>query len=70
MEQFYPAMTELKELECLYAEMYKYVYGMKARWYRAESFEQSLKDIAELQEELIRSENARVEQEARDAVKF
>jgi hypothetical protein len=63
-------MTELEELECLYAEMYKDVYGMKARWYRAESVEQARADIARLEQELILSEKARVEQEARDAVKF
>jgi hypothetical protein len=63
-------MTELEELECLYAEMFKDVHGMKARWYRAESVEQARADIARLEQELILAEKARVEQEARDAVKF
>jgi len=63
-------MTELEELECLYAEMYKDVHGMKARWYRAESVEQARADIARLQEELILAEKARREEEARAVVKF
>lgn len=63
-------MTELEELECLYAEMYKDVHGMKARWYRAESVEQARADIARLEEELILAEKARIENEARAVVKF
>jgi hypothetical protein len=63
-------MTELEELECLYAEMYKDVHGMKARWYRAESVEQARADIARLQEELVLAEKARREEEARAVVKF
>jgi len=42
-------MTELEELENIYCEMHKDVYGMKARWYRAESVEQARKDIASLE---------------------
>lgn len=45
-------MTELEELENIYCEMHKDVYGVKARWYRAESVEQARKDIARLQVEL------------------
>jgi len=45
-------MTELEELESLYAEMHKDVYGVKARWYRAESVEQARKDIDRLQAEV------------------
>ncbi len=63
-------MTELEELESIYCEMYKDVYGMKARWYRAESVEQARADIARLEEELILSEKARIEDEARAVVKF
>jgi hypothetical protein len=43
---------------------------MKARWYRAESVEQARADIARLEEELILSEKARIEDEARAVVKF
>lgn len=44
--------TELQELENIYCEMHKDVYGVKARWYRAESVEQARKDIDRLSEEL------------------
>lgn len=44
-----PQMTELEELECAYCELHKDVYGMKARWYRAESVEQARKDLAALE---------------------
>ncbi len=44
--------TELQELESIYCEMHKDVYGVKARWYRAESVEQARKDIDRLSEEL------------------
>jgi hypothetical protein len=42
-------MTELEELENIYCEMHKDVYGVKARWYRAESVEQARKDLARLE---------------------
>jgi len=42
-------LTELEELEGIYCEMHKDVYGVKARWYRAESIEQARKDIDVLQ---------------------
>lgn len=42
-------MTELEELESIYCEMHKDAYGVKARWYRATSVEQALKDIESLQ---------------------
>ena len=63
-------MTELEELEMIYSEMYKDVHGMKARWYRAESVEQARADIARLEEELVLSEKARIEDEARAVVRF
>jgi len=63
-------MTELEELESIYCEMYKDVHGMEAGWYRAESVEQARADIARLEEELILSEKARIEDEARAVVKF
>jgi hypothetical protein len=42
-------MTELEELENIYCEMHKDVYGVKARWYRAESVEQARADLARLE---------------------
>lgn len=45
-------MTELEELENIYCEMHKDVYGVKARWYRATSVEQARKDIDSLQQAL------------------
>jgi hypothetical protein len=41
-------MSELEQLEVTYCEMYKDVYGVKARWYRAESVEQARKDLESL----------------------
>jgi len=38
-------MSELEELECIYCELHKDVYGVKARWYRAATVEQARKDI-------------------------
>jgi len=46
--------TELEELESVYCEMHKDVYGVKARWYRAASVEAARADIARLEEELDR----------------
>lgn len=37
--------TELEELECIYCELHKDVYGVKARWYKAASIEQARKDL-------------------------
>lgn len=59
-------MSDLEELECIYCELHKDVYGVKARWYRAESVEQARKDIDSLQaqgeavwaEEKVREEAA------------
>lgn len=47
-------MTELEELEMLFCELHKDVYGVKARWYRAASVEQARKDVASLEEDLKR----------------
>ncbi len=44
--------SELEELESIYCEMHKDVYGVKARWYRAESVEQAQADLARLEEAL------------------
>lgn len=58
--------SELEQLEIIYCEMHKDVYGVKARWYRAESVEQARADVASLQvaleAELEREQKA--EQEA------
>lgn len=42
-------LTELEELESIYCDMHKDVYGVKARWYRAETVEQVRADIDALQ---------------------
>jgi hypothetical protein len=54
MEQFktWEEMSELEQLECTYCEMHKDVYGVKARWYRAESVEQARKDLESLAQAL------------------
>lgn len=41
-------LSELEQLEITYCEMHKDAYGVKARWYRAESVEQARADIASL----------------------
>lgn len=57
-------MTELQELECLYSELYKGVYGVKARWYVAVSVDQARRDIEQLEAEGRRvAEHERIEQE-------
>ncbi len=43
------SLSDLEQLECIYSEMYKDVYGVKARWYRAESVEQARKDLDALE---------------------
>ncbi len=43
------AMTELQELEQIYCELHKDVYGVKARWYKADSIEQARKDLDALE---------------------
>lgn len=45
-------MTELQELEGIYCEMHKDVYGVKARWYKAETVEQARADVESLGKEL------------------
>lgn len=58
MEAFktWEELSELEQLEVTYCEMHKDVYGVKARWYKAESVEQARKDI-ELLGEALRREN-------------
>lgn len=52
-------LTELEELESIYCEMHKDVYGVKARWYKAESVEQARADLERLGAEL----EAQIEQD-------
>lgn len=54
MEQFktWEELSELEQLESIYCEMHKDVYGVKARWYRAASVEQARADLAALEREL------------------
>ena len=42
-------LSELEQLESIYCHMHKDVYGVKARWYRAESVEQARRDLASLE---------------------
>ena len=67
---FTAEMTELEELETIYCELHKDAYGVKARWYRAESVEQALKDIDSLQEEIQRVIADERERQADAAVKL
>lgn len=67
---FTAEMTELEELETIYCEMYKDAYGVKARWYRAESVEQALKDIDSLQEVVRQVIADEAERQAEAAVKL
>lgn len=41
-------LSELEQLESTYCEMHKDVYGVKARWYKAESVEQARRDLEAL----------------------
>ena len=60
-------MTELEELESIYCEMHKDVYGVKARWYRAESVEQARADLARL-EAALEVEMARQREAENEAI--
>lgn len=42
-------MTRKEELESIYCELHKDVYGVKARWYHADTVEQAEADVAALQ---------------------
>jgi hypothetical protein len=44
-------LSEKEQLECIYCEMYKDVYGVKARWYHADTVEQAREDVANLQKQ-------------------
>jgi hypothetical protein len=71
MEQFktWEQMSELEQLEYIYCDMHKDVYGVKARWYRATSLEQARADIDALQLELTAQmeADARFQQQAIEA---
>lgn len=43
-------LTELEQLESIYCDLHKDVYGVKARWYKADTVEQARADLARLQE--------------------
>lgn len=43
-------LSEKEQLESIYCDLHKDVYGVKARWYRAESVEQARADLARLEE--------------------
>jgi hypothetical protein len=43
-------LSELEQLESIYCEMHKDVYGVKARWYKADTVEQARKDLASLEQ--------------------
>lgn len=59
-EQFktWEELSELEQLESIYVEMHKDVYGVKARWYKAKSVEQARADLAVLERELKEKEKA------------
>jgi hypothetical protein len=61
-------LTELEQLESTYCDMHKDVYGVKARWYKAESVEQARKDLESLGQALD-AEMAREKQYQQDAIK-
>jgi hypothetical protein len=42
-------LTEIEELESIYCDMHKDVYGVKARWIKFDSVEQGQKALASLQ---------------------
>lgn len=42
-------LTEKEQLESTYCELHKDVYGVKARWYHADTVEQARADLAALQ---------------------
>jgi len=60
-------LTELEELESIYCETHKDVYGVKARWYHADTVEQARADLAALQ---VQAEEvwARERQAQQDAI--
>lgn len=61
-------MSELEQLESIYCDMHKDVYGVKARWYKATSVEQARADLERLGEAL-EAENAREAAAQQEAIK-
>lgn len=53
MEEFktWEQLSEKEQLETIYCDLHKDVYGVKARWYRADTVEQAREDMARLQAE-------------------
>jgi hypothetical protein len=53
MEEFktWEQLSEKEQLESIYCDMHKDVYGAKARWYRAGTVEQARADVARLEAE-------------------
>ena len=72
MEQFksWDELTELEQLETTYCEMHKGVYGVKARWYRAESVDEARRDIELLQKALDREIQREAEAQQAAVAKF
>lgn len=44
-----PEMTAIEDLESIYCDMHKDVYGVKARWIKFDSVEEGRKALADLQ---------------------
>ena len=51
MSNSWDTLTEKEQLECIYCETHTDVYGVKARWYKADTVEQARADLAALQVE-------------------
>lgn len=47
-------LSEKEQLESIYCDLHKDVYGVKARWYHADTVEQARADLAVLQAEAER----------------
>ncbi len=69
MDQDYQP-TELEELQDLYCDLHKSVYGVKARWYQPTSVEQARRDLENLQRagETVWAEEERARELARDSL--
>lgn len=59
-------LSEKEQLESIYCDLHKDVYGVKARWYKAESVEAAKADLARLQEaaDAQAAHDAKAQQEA------
>jgi len=61
-------MTELKELEMIYCDMHKDVYGVKARWAKFDSIEQARAALDALSESLKLEMAAEAQAQANAAI--